>query len=687
MKTAAPGRIDLPVSGMTCAACARSIQNALSAAPGVLRAGVNLATNTATVEYDPTRSRVADFVSAIEGLGYGVPATDAPPSDEPSYRRLLVALLLAAAIMFVNMTRAAPFAPRSSWIQLALALPVLLYSGLPIYSAAWSALRHRSANMNTLIALGTGTAFLYSLVQTLRGAPEVYYEAAAAIIALVLLGRALEARARGRASLAIRGLAALQPPAARVLRQGLESEIPIEDVAPGDIVTVRPGERIPVDGAILEGQSAIDESLLTGESLPVDKRPGDPVYAGTMNSSGAFRFQATKTGRGAVLQQMIDLVRQAQGARAPVARLADVASAYFTAGVLCAALLTFAVWLLVAPFSTALVNAVAVLIVACPCALGLATPVAIMVGTGRGAMRGILIKGGEAFETAHRIDTVLFDKTGALTEGKPRVTRLAPAPGFSDNQLLSFAAAAEVYSEHPLGRAVVEAAAARALQLPPASGFTAVPGQGVRASVAGRQVWVGRAAGRSSVAVTVDGLAAGAIEFADAIKPEAAEAVRLLLAMGLQVAMLTGDSRAAAHRVAAEIGIHTVFAEVPPAGKAAHVKALQSQGRCVAMVGDGVNDAAALAQSDLGIAMAAGADIAREAGHIVLMRGDLRGVAGALHLSRRAMRIIRQNLFWAFAYNALAIPLAALGYLSPILASAAMALSSLTVVVNSLRLK
>lgn len=684
MNLATPERVDLPVSGMTCAACARTIERTLAHTPGVSRAQVNLATNTATVEFDADKVRVSDFVGAIEELGYGVPSPEMPPqTEEPGYRRLLVAAIFAAPVLALGMSHGVVRVPYSAWIQLALTLPVIFYSGAPFYLAAWNALRHGSANMNSLISLGTGAAFLYSLYQTLRGGHEVYYEAAAVIIALILLGRRLEARARGQAGEAIRHLMDLQPPTARVVRNALEVELKAEDVLAGDVVVVRPGERIPVDGAVTEGESAVDESMLTGESMPVEKRTGAAVFAGTINCSGGFRYAATKVGRATVLQQMIELVKQAQGSRAPVARLADVVSGYFTVAVLAAAAITFATWLFFAPFSVAMVNAVAVLIIACPCALGLATPTAIMVGTGRGAGHGILIKGGEALEMAHKIDIVVLDKTGTITRGRPRVTGVTATSGFTEEELLGMAAAAERYSEHPLGKAIVEAATERGLELKTATGFRAQSGYGVRALVGGRTVEVGK----PGVTVTIDGAPAGSIAIADTIKPEAAAAVRRLRDMNLEVWMITGDRRATADAVAKEAGIDHVLAEVMPDQKAAAVKKLQAAGKRVAMVGDGINDAPALAQADLGLAMGSGTGVAMDAGGIILMRGDLNGVADAIELSRRTMRIIRQNLFWAFAYNAVGIPVAALGLLSPMLASAAMALSSVTVVTNSLRLK
>jgi P-type Cu+ transporter len=679
MTTPPAERVDLPVSGMTCAACARAIESALSATEGVGRASVNLATNTATVEFDATRAGVSDFIGAIEDLGYGVPETEQPPdAGESLYRaRLIVAILVAAPVVVLGMAHRAP------WIQLVLTLPVVFYAGAPFYRAAWSALCHGSANMNTLISLGTGAAFLYSLYETVRGGYMVYYEAVATIIALLLLGRTLEGRARAKASEAIRRMMDLQPPTARILRNDVEVETPVAEVLPGDTVVVRPGERIPVDGTIRDGESAVDESMLTGESLPVDKHVGAQVFAGTVNRSGSFRYEAKKVGRGTVLQQMIALVKQAQGSRAPVARLADVVSGYFTMGVLAAAVLTFGVWLFFAPFATAMENAVAVLIIACPCALGLATPTAIMVGTGRGAEHGILIKGGEALEMAHKIDAVVLDKTGTITRGKPQVVRVTAAEGWTEGEVLRLAASAERYSEHPLGRAIVEAAGERGLALDDPAGFSALTGLGVRARVGGRDVMVAK----PGATVTVDGERAGEIEIADTIKPEAAHAVKRLRHMGIDVWMLTGDRREAAEAMAREAGIDHVLAEVMPGEKVAAVRKLQAAGKRVAMVGDGVNDAPALAQADLGIAMASGTGAAMEAGAITLMRDDLNGVADAIELSRRTMRIIRQNLFWAFAYNTVGIPVAALGLLSPMLGSAAMAASSVTVVTNSLRLR
>jgi Cu+-exporting ATPase len=715
-------RVDLPVSGMSCAACARSIENQLAATPGVNSAHVNFATSTATVEFDPAHAAVRNLVDAIEELGYGVLQPETAGEDveeqarEREYAALKRGLWLAAAFavpvvalgMAPGLMHLAPLNRMTSWIQLAFTAPVVFYAGAPFYKGAWAALRHRSANMNTLIALGTGAAFLYSLAVTVRGGHDVYYEAAATIVTLILLGRVLEARARGKASEAIRHLRELQPKTAHVLRDGAEREIPIEQVRVGDIVVVRPGEKIPVDGAVREGDSAVDESTLTGESMPVDKKLGDLVYGGTINRSGSLRFEARKVGRATALQQMIELVRQAQGSRAPVARLADVVSGYFTVGVLAVATVTFLVWLAFAPLSSAVVNFVAVLIIACPCALGLATPTAIMVGTGRGAERGILIKGGEALEAACRIDTVILDKTGTITYGQPLVTDVIPLNGYAEAELLRLAASAERYSEHPMGRAIVEHALALAMPLYESANFRALTGHGVEARVNGHDVTVGSlrgprdlpemerlaGEGKTAVAVSVDGQPAGAIGIADTVKLEAAAAIDRLNKMGIQVWMITGDNRRTAEAVARQVGIERVLAGVLPDAKVAEVRKLQAAGKKVAMVGDGINDAPALAQADVGIAIGTGTDIAKEAASITLMRGDLNGVADALELARRTMRVIRQNLFWAFAYNTIGIPIAAgvlypfTGWLlSPVLASAAMALSSVTVVTNSLRLK
>jgi Cu+-exporting ATPase len=714
-------RVDLPVSGMSCAACARSIENQLAATAGVNRAHVNFATSTATVEFDPARAAVRNLVDAIEELGYGVPQPstgDSPGEDIEEQarrreyaalrRRLWLAAAFAAPVVVLGMWPGLMHLAAMSWIQLALTTPVVFYAGAPFYQGAWTALRHRSANMNTLIALGTGAAFLYSLSVTLRGGHEVYYEAAAVIITLILLGRVLEARARGKASEAIRHLRELQPKTARVVREGAEREIPIEEVRVGDTVVVRPGEKIPVDGAVRAGDSAVDESMLTGESMPAEKKAGDAVYGGTINRSGSLRFEVRKVGRATALQQMIDLVRQAQGSRAPVARLADVVSGYFTVGVLVVAVVTFLVWLGFRPLPFALQNFVAVLIIACPCALGLATPTAIMVGTGRGAERGILIKGGEALEAACGIGIVILDKTGTITSGQPRVTDVIPVNGYSASEVLRLAASAERYSEHPLGRAVVAHAQTLGIALAEPAGFRAVAGHGVAARVDGRALTVGglagphempelerlAAEGKTAVAVSIDGRPAGAIGIADTVKPEAAAAVRRLVEMGIEVWMITGDNRRTAESVARQVGIQRVLAEVLPEGKVSEVRKLQAAGKKVALVGDGINDAPALAQADVGIAIGTGTDIAKEAASITLMRGDLNGVADALELARQTMRVIRQNLFWAFAYNSIGIPIAAgvlypfTGWLlSPVLASAAMALSSVTVVTNSLRLK
>jgi len=626
--------------------------------------------------------------------------------------------------------------PWINWLQLVLTTPVVVWCGSQFYRMAWIGLKHFRANMDSLVALGTGTAFLYSIAATIwpgfftvvQGGEmghmtmvPVYYEAAAVIIVLVLLGKLFEARATGNTSAAIRRLIGLQAKTARVVRAGQELDIPVEQVIVGDTVIVRPGEKIPVDGKVESGDSSIDESMLTGESIPVEKKPGDSVFGATINTTGALTFSATKVGKDTALQQIVRLVQEAQGSKAPIARLADTISGYFTPAVLAIATITFIVWYFAAPvdsrLSMALLTFVSVLIIACPCALGLATPTAIMVGTGRGAEHGILIKGGEALETAHKLTAIILDKTGTITAGKPALTDVRALPGVTEPDLVRLAASAERRSEHPLAAAIVEGAKSRGLTLAEPSTFKAVIGNGIEATVEGRAVLIGKralladrgidtsaldalagelaAAGKTPMYAAIDGKPAGLIAVADRVKPESKAAIEQMQKMGLRVAMITGDNAKTAAAVASEVGIppDMVFAEVLPADKAGHVKRLQNQGLVVGMVGDGINDAPALAQADIGLAMGTGTDVAIEASDITLIRGDLSSVPDAIALSRATMRTIKQNLFWAFIYNALGIPIAAgvlfpfTGWLlSPVIASAAMAFSSVSVVLNSLRL-
>ncbi len=683
--------VELPIGGMTCAACARTVERQLAHSPGVGKASVNFATRTASVSFNPAQTGIEKLVAAVEEVGYEVPLESQEISQAAEARalrtRLIAAAIFAVPVFVLGMLERAPVA------QLVLTLPVLLYAGSGFFRDAWIAARHRSANMNTLIAIGTGAAFLYSAWVVARGGSDVYFEAAAVIVTLVLLGRLLESRATGRASDAIRHLMNLQPSTARVIRDDVEGEIPLAEVRVGDIVVVRPGERVAVDGIVREGISEIDESMLTGESLPVSKTTGSQVFGGTVNGTGAFRFEARKVGRDTALAQIIELVKRAQGSKAPVARLADVVSGYFTLVVLAIALVTFAAWLFFAPVGVAVVNAVAVLIIACPCAMGLATPTAIMSGIGRGAERGILFKGGEGLETAAKVDTVVMDKTGTITTGKPVVTSVRALNGFAVEDVVRLAASVEQWSEHPLARAIV--AHANGVQLESATAFRAIPGKGAEALVAGKRVFAGRGEA-GAIAVEVDGVPAGAFDIADQARPEAAASIRRLQQMGVEVWMITGDSARVAREVAREVSIaeSRVLAEVLPQDKEREVARLKSEGKRVAMVGDGINDAPALASADVGIAIGTGTDVAIDAAGIILMRGDLRGVPEALALARQTLRVIRQNLFWAFAYNALGIPIAAgvlypfTGWmLSPMIASAAMALSSVSVVMNSLRLK
>jgi len=681
---------------MHCAGCAHNIEQALRRVSGVSQATVNFATRRATVSFDPAETSLPALAKAVQRAGYGVTeGADQERIEREEYlrvkRKLGVAAVLTMPVLVLAMSHGAIHFAWDRWVQFALTAPVVFYCGAQFFAGAWKMLRHASASMDTLVATGTGTAFGYSAVATIAGhSLPVYFESAAVITTLILMGRTLEARARARASEAIRKLASLAPKTAWLWRDGAEVEVPIEKVAPGDVVVIRPGERIPVDGIVREGSSAVDESMLTGESVPVEKAPGSRVYAATINGQGTLRFEAEKVASDTVLAQIIRMVEQAQGSKAPIARLADVVAAYFTPAVIAIALVTLVAWLIVGTGQEAVLHFVAVLIIACPCALGLATPTAIMVATGRGAELGILFKGGEALEAAATLTTVVLDKTGTLTLGKPIVTDLAPAAGYTQDELLRFAAAAERWSEHPYAKAIV--ARAGALALPAAEEFVALVGQGVRAKVEGSVITLG--ADEDRIAVKADGALVGHIAVADTLRPEAPEAVARLKALGLQVAMFTGDSQAAAKAIAAQAGIGRVVAEILPGGKADEIERLQATGRKVAMVGDGINDAPALARADVGIAMGTGTDIAMETSDVTLMRSDLRGVATAIALARATLRTIRQNLFWAFIYNVLGIPLAAGALrrwtgleLSPMVASAAMALSSVSVVSNSLRLK
>ncbi len=742
-------RVDIPVQGMSCNACARGIEGTLQATAGVEAASVNYATGKASVIYDAARAQLPQLLAAINDLGYVAldPAansqTDLAQQQEQGEAdaistlrlKLMVAAVLGVPVGLLGMAHLLPHAWASAlhfagrnYVELALTIPVLFWAGWQFHRGAWLALKHRRADMNTLISLGTLAAFIYSTAAVLAPAwftragrePEVYFEVAALLVVLILLGRYLEARAKGRAGSAIRRLLGLQPRTARVVREGVEHDIAIEFVLASDTVLVRPGEKIAVDGIVLSGNSAVDEALLTGESVPVDKAPGDHVYGATLNTTGSLTFRAEKVGSETMLAGIIRLVEQAQGEKAPVQRLADTISGIFVPVVLCIAGATFIAWFAMSPpevrLAQALISAVAVLVIACPCALGLATPTAIMVATGRGAEQGVLFRGGEALEAAARIDTVVFDKTGTLTLGQPVLTAVQTLAGWSERDLLYYAAAAEKLSEHPLATAVVNGASQRGIEPATADDFSAVPGQGVAANVAGQRVVVGTleylrgqgidpapleqaarqmaSAGQSIMAVALEGAAVGVLGVADQLKPTSAEAVRLLQRQGLSVVLLSGDNAQTANAVAAQLQIETVIAGVLPGGKAEHIKQLQQAGRRVAMVGDGINDAPALAQAELGIAMGSGTDVAIESAGITLIKSDPRDVARALELARATLRIIKQNLFFAFIYNLLGIPLAAgvlyplTGWLlSPVFAGLAMSLSSVSVVTNSLRLR
>ena len=706
--------LSLAVSGMTCASCAARIEKVLKRQDGVGQAAVNLATNTATVRFDPARTAVDALSEAVERIGYHVEPVAQSASkggqdvEERAWlRRVIVAWPLGLAVLVLMVLYMDETWAR--WTAAVLTVPIEFWAGWPFLRTAALRARRLEANMDTLIALGTLAAFGFSVWRLFAGG-DLYFDTAALIIAFVLLGRYLEARARGKASSAIRALLELGAKEASLVIDGAEQQVPIEAVRVGDLVRVRPGEKVPVDGEVVDGQSAVDESVLTGESVPVDKSRGDKVAGATINRQGVLTVRATAVGSDTALAQIVRVVREAQGTKAPVQRLADRIAGVFVPSVIAVALLTLlGWWLLASDPAGGLVAAVAVVIIACPCALGLATPTAVMVGAGRGARLGVLIKGGEVFERSKHIDTVVFDKTGTLTHGEMSVSDIYPVDGVEPDVLLGLAAAVESGSEHPVGKAVVDAARQRRLAIAPVENFEAVAGHGVRAEIQGRAVWVGSRKllddagtrlphdleviaarledqGRTAFFVARDGAALGVLAAADTLKDGARELMADLHRMGVEVAMITGDNVRTAHAVAAELGIDRALAEVLPADKAAEVRRLQEQGQVVAMVGDGINDAPALVQADLGVAIGTGTDVAIESSDITLLSAHLDGVSTAIRLARQTFRTILQNLGWAFIYNTAAIPLAALGVLNPIIASAAMAFSSVSVVTNSLRL-
>lgn len=718
----------LKISGMSCAACSARVEKVLGRMDGVYSAVVNLASEKASVEYDSSKIKVSDIIKAVDSIGYKAERADEISSDREKEQRekeirrlrleLVISAVLTAPLLFSMLLMVTgidiPFF-HNEYFQLIIATPVQFIIGFRFYRNAYHALRSRSANMDVLIAMGTTASYFFSIYNAFFAGhghemKELYFETSAVIITLILLGKYLEAVAKGRTSEAIKKLMGLQAKTARVVRDGEEEDIPVEQVVPGDVIIVRPGEKIPVDGKILEGNSAVDESMLTGESIPVEKKAGDFVVGATINRFGTFRFEATRVGKDTVLSQIIRMVEEAQGSRAPIQKIADKVSGVFVPAVLGIALVTFLAWYLISgDFAQAVVSAVSVLVIACPCALGLATPTAIMVGTGRGAENGILIKGGEHLEMMCRLNAVVLDKTGTVTKGQPEVTDVIPLGNMERGYVLRLAAVAEKNSEHPLGEAIYEYGIKEANTIPDAEQFGAIPGKGVRAVVDEREIYIGTRMlmqetgidtepaeaviagledeGKTAMLMAADGRLEAVMAVADTLKEGSKEAIDELKKMGIEVYMITGDNKRTAASIARQAGIANVLAEVLPEHKAEEIRKLKDQGKKTAMAGDGINDAPALAAADIGIAMGTGTDVAIEAADITLLRGDLMLIPAAIRLSRMTMRKIKQNLFWAFIYNIIGIPFAAFGLLNPMIAGGAMAFSSVSVVTNSLSLK